>query len=141
MGGLFLMYRGLIDYRVPLLIVLSAFVTIMLVPVPVVIAENVRHWRSLSLARPGVGWATAITFANYEILCGPLLLVGFYFATAANIRPMTRRGRAMYSILIGSLAAVMQLYVDVSYGPYVALLVVSILTPLLDRIFGPRPLA
>jgi hypothetical protein len=32
------------------------------------------------------------------------------------------------------------LYLDVSYGPYLALLVVGLLTPLLDRIFLPRPL-
>jgi hypothetical protein len=56
MGGLFLLYRGLIDYRVPVLICIAAFVTLLLLPVPVVIAENVRHWRSLGLQRPGVGW-------------------------------------------------------------------------------------
>jgi hypothetical protein len=51
---------------------------------------------------------------------------------------MTRRGRAVFAILIGAVAAAVQMYVDVSYGPYVALLVVSLFTPTIDRIFGPR---
>jgi Na+-translocating ferredoxin:NAD+ oxidoreductase RnfD subunit len=140
MGGLFLLYRGLIDFRVPLLIFIAAVVTLLLLPIPVAITENVRHWRSLAIQHTGVGWSTAITFVNYELMAGPLLFVAFFLAAGPGVRPMTRRGRAVYAVLIGAGAATAQLYLDVSYGPYLALLVVGLLTPLLDRIFLPRPL-
>ena len=139
MGGLYLLYRGLIDFRVPLLICLAAAVALLFLPIPVAVTENVRHWRSLAL-HAGVGWPVAITFVSYELMAGPLLFVAFYLASAPGVRPITRRGRAVYAVLIGLGAAAAQLYLDVSYGPYLALLVAALVTPLLDRVFVPRPI-
>jgi Na+-translocating ferredoxin:NAD+ oxidoreductase RnfD subunit len=66
--------------------------------------------------------------------------VAFYLAPAPGVRPLTRRGRTVYAVLIGVVAAMLQLYLDVSYGAYLALLMVGLFTPLLDRLFKPRPL-
>src|SRR5690606_33657250 len=44
-GGLFLLYRGLIDYRIPLLIVVSAFASLLVLPIPVVITDIEPMWR------------------------------------------------------------------------------------------------
>jgi hypothetical protein len=139
MGGLFLLYRGLIDFRVPLLICLAAVAALLLLPIPVAVTENVRHWRTLAF-HAGVGWPVAITFVSYELMAGPLLFVAFYLASAPGVRPLTRRGRSIYAVLIGVGAAALQLYLDVSYGAYLALLIVALVTPLLDRAFPPRPL-
>jgi hypothetical protein len=46
----------------------------------------------------------------------------------------------VYAVLIGVLAAVFQLYLAVSIGPYLALLAISVLTPLIDALFRPRTL-
>jgi hypothetical protein len=139
MGGLFLLYRGLIDFRVPLLICLAAIGALLVLPIPVAVSENVRHWRTLGF-HAGVGWPVAITFISYEFMAGPLLFAAFFLASAPGVRPLTRRGRAIYAILIGAGTAALQLYLDVSYGAYLALLIVGLLTPLLDRVFRPRPL-
>jgi Na+-translocating ferredoxin:NAD+ oxidoreductase RnfD subunit len=139
-GGLFLLYRGLIDYRIPLFIVLFAYAALLVLPIPTSVLDGAREWHWLALRQPGVGWATAITFANYELLAGPALFAAFFLATAPSIRPMTRRARTLYAALAGILTAVCQLYFSVSFGPYLALLLVSILTPLLDHLLGPRPL-
>ena len=139
MGGLFLLYRGLIDFRVPLLICMSAIAAFLLLPIPVAVSESIRHWRTLG-AHHGVGWPVAITFVSYELMAGPLLFTAFYLASAPGVRPLTRRGRAVFAVLIGASAAALQLYVDVSYGPYLALLMIGMLTPILDRLFKPRPL-
>jgi Na+-translocating ferredoxin:NAD+ oxidoreductase RnfD subunit len=141
-GGLFLIYRGLIDYRVPLLIVVTAYLCLLILPVPVRITETDRTWQWL-LARPpphGVGWRIALTFVHYELMAGPLLFTAFFLATAPSVRPMSRRGRALYAILVGIFAAVFQLYMAVSIGPYLALLGVSLLTPLLEDMYRPRTL-
>ncbi len=154
MGGLYLLYRGLIDYRVPLIICIAAYLAFLLLPIPVTITEHARTWRSLIIPHPGgggltgalgrgaggVGWATAITFVNYELMAGPLLFTAFFLATSPGVRPITRRGRTIYAILIGVVAAALQLYLDVSYGAYLALLVVSLITPMLDSSFRPKPL-
>lgn len=137
-GGLFLLYRGVLDYRLPLLICLSAFAALLVLPIPSVIADA-PHWRWAALRQPDIGWAVAITFANYELMASPLIFTAFFLATSPSIRPMTRRGRTIYAILLGVSAAALQLYLSVSYGPYLALLIVSLLTPALDRWFKVKP--
>ena len=57
MGGLFLLYRGLIDFRVPLLICLAAIVMLWVLPIPVAVSESAHHWRTLlgCTSRPSAG--------------------------------------------------------------------------------------
>jgi Na+-translocating ferredoxin:NAD+ oxidoreductase RnfD subunit len=158
-GGLFLLYRGVIDFRVPLCVLAGAFAALVSLPIPVVIKEAAAPAATVSAERGGpqwrwfvfrehyreprvadVGWAEAVTFANYEIMSGPLLLTTFFFATAPALRPMSRRARIIYGLLVGVLAAGFQLYLSIGYGPYLALLIVSLLTPLLDKTFRARTL-
>jgi len=140
MGGLFLLYRGLIDYRIPLLIVLAAFAALLVLPIPVVITDGAPQWRWIAFRQPSIGWSWAITFANYELMAGPLLFVACFLATAPGVRPMTRRARTIYAVCVGVVAAMLQLYLSISFGPYLALLAVGLMAPLLDRWFKPRPL-
>jgi Na+-translocating ferredoxin:NAD+ oxidoreductase RnfD subunit len=140
MGGLFLLYRGMIDFRIPLLIVLAAFATFLVAPIPVVITENTPRWHWFAMTQPDVGPSWAITFANYELMAGPLLFVACFLAPAPGVRPMTKGARALYAILVGVIAAVAQLYLSVSFGPYLAVVLASPFTPLLDRWVRPRPL-
>ncbi|MDP9173085.1 MAG: RnfABCDGE type electron transport complex subunit D [Planctomycetota bacterium] len=139
-GGLFLLYRGLIDFRIPLLGVIAAMVALLILPIPVIITDNGNDWRWLAFREHYLGWPTAITLVNYEILASPLLLTFFFLANAPGLRPITRRGRSIFGICLGVLAAVLQLYVSSSIGPYVALMIVSLITPLLDRVLRPRTL-
>jgi Na+-translocating ferredoxin:NAD+ oxidoreductase RnfD subunit len=139
-GGLFLLYRGLIDYRVPLVIVLTAFCCFLVLPVPVVITESQMIWRWLVMWEPGVGAPLGVTFANYEIMASPLLFTAFFLATSPAVRPLARRARVIYAFAVGITTALFQLYVSVTIGPYLALLGISLLTPTLDRLFGPRTL-
>jgi Na+-translocating ferredoxin:NAD+ oxidoreductase RnfD subunit len=150
-GGLFLLYRGIIDFRVPLAILVGAFVALLALPIPLFIKEDGPDWRWFIwrthqvLTQQGpryesVGWAKAVTFANYEIMAGPMLLMTFFLATAPAVRPMARRARVIYGLLVGVLAAGLQLYVSIAYGPYLALLIVSLLTPWFDRMFRQHPL-
>jgi Na+-translocating ferredoxin:NAD+ oxidoreductase RnfD subunit len=139
-GGLFLLYRGLIDYRIPLLIFAATMVWLLVLPIPILITEDAEHWQWVAMRAHSVGPALAITFANYEIMASPLLFCSFFLATAPSVRPMARRARTIYALLIGTFAAIFQLYVSVSIGPYLALLAVSLATPTLDKLFPPRTL-
>jgi Na+-translocating ferredoxin:NAD+ oxidoreductase RnfD subunit len=139
-GGLFLLYRGVIDYRIPLLTCGAAYLAMLILPVPTIISDAPQwHWAVMRM--PDIGWSVAITFANYEVMASPLLFVAFFLATAPMLRPMTRRGRTIYALFLGIACSTFQLYVSVSLGPYLALLIASVLTPELDRWFGVRPLA
>jgi len=137
-GGLFLLYRGLIDYRIPLVAVTIAFLAFLLLPVPAAIRETGAQWRPLVLARIDV--ATMVTFANYQLMASPLLLMLFFLATSPSICPMGRKARVVFAIALGLLTAALQLYLSCSFGPYVALLLAGLLSPWLDEMFRPRPL-
>jgi electron transport complex protein RnfD len=139
-GGLFLLYRGLIDFRVPLIATAVAFACFLILPVPLVITESSQQWSWFIGASPNVGWAVALTFANYELLATPLLFTVFFLATAPAVRPLVRRARVIYAIMLAVLASALQLYVSANVGAYLALLAVSLLAPLLDRLFRPRTL-
>lgn len=144
-GGLFLLYHGLIDVRIPLFIVIAAYFSLLMLPVPVIITDTRVSWICIlpEWFRTGpeqIGIALGLTFANYEILCSPLLLMSFFLATAPSLRPMSRRARVLYALLIGVITALLQLYTSIAIGPYLALLIVSLLTPLMDRYISPRTL-
>ncbi|HXE55034.1 MAG TPA: RnfABCDGE type electron transport complex subunit D [Tepidisphaeraceae bacterium] len=138
-GGLFLLYRGIIDYRIPLLSCIFAYLALLILPIPAVITEG-PQWRWAAFRSSAIGWSVDVTFVNYEIMASPLIFTAFFLATAPTLRPMTRRGRTIYAIVFGILSAVLQLYVSVPVGPYVALLIASLLSPELDRWFKARPL-
>lgn len=139
-GALFLLFQGLIDFRIPLLGVLAAMATLLVFPIPVYITDAGAQWRWFAFRAHYLGWGTAMTFVNYELLASPLLLTLIYLATAPGLRPITRRGRAIFAIGLGVLCGIFQLYASVTVGPYIALLVIVLLTPTLDRAMTPRPL-
>ncbi len=139
-GGLFLLYRGLIDFRVPLLIVTTAWVALLVLPIDLPTAGGTHRWQWLAGASADVGWATGITFANYEALASPLLFTAFFVAGSPSVRPLGRPARSAFAVLIGVGAAVLQLYVSVELGSYIAVLVVGLFASDLDRWLGTRPL-
>src|SRR5665213_1868084 len=124
MGGLFLLYRGLIDFRIPLIIILVELACLLVFPTPAVLTEPTQ-WHWIVSRRPEVGWGTGITFANYELMASPSLFMALFLATSPSIRPMSRRARAIYATVAGAGSAALQLYMSVSIGPYLALLVAS----------------
>lgn len=138
MGGLFLLYRGIIDYRIPLLTCAAAYATMLVLPIPAVITDA-PQWRWAAFRTADMNWSVGVTFVNYEMMASPLIFTALFLATTPAVRPMTRRGRTIYALALGIVAGVLQLYLSVSYGPYLALLLVSLLTPTLDALFRVKP--
>lgn len=141
-GGLFLLYRGAIDGRVPLITILSATIALLVLPVPVLVKEHETVWSWLAMRVPDLnsGWQAGVTLANYELLAGPLLFSVFFIATSPHVRPISRRARVAFALIAGILAAVLQLYVSVAIGPYLAILAAGVVAPNLDRFFKSRTL-
>lgn len=142
-AGLFLIYRNAIDYRIPLLMIVVAYLAMLFLPIPTLISpESGAQWRWMIFRQGGIGWSTTLTFLNYELLASPMIWTAFFLAPWPTIRPMTRRGRTVFACVAGLLTAVLQLYVYTTptMGPYIAVFLASLLSPMLDRWFCPRPL-
>lgn len=138
MGGLFLLYRGLIDYRIPLLMVLATLFALLTLPVPVIVRENGPEWHWFAWRASAATWGVAVTFANYEMLASPLLFAALFIAPSHSLRPLPRGWRPIFAIIAGVLTAAVQLYVSVAIGPYLALLLAGLLAPAMDRMYRSR---
>jgi electron transport complex protein RnfD len=139
MGGLFLLYRGLIDWRIPLFIVVGTVAALHVLPVPVVLADKAESsW--IPIADPRVSWATGMTFVHYELLASPVLFMATFLATDPSVRPMGKWSRVGYALSIGVLTAILQRNFSVQVGPYLALLIGSLATPFFDKALRPKPI-
>ncbi len=134
-GGLLLVYRGMVAFRVPVLMIFVVYLTLLICPVPVIVSpeENIRRW--LAGSDPRVGWSTGITFNNYVLFSSSALAVTFYLACRPGIRPYRGTAAIVFAILFGILCGLSILYISVDYGPLLALLVAQLIAPTFDRRF------
>ena len=98
------------------------------------------RWQWLAGATPTVGWADAVTLANYQVLGTPLLFTAFFLAGSPSVRPLGRPARSVYAAYIGLASAALQLYVSAAAGSYVAVLTAGLFASAVDRRLSPRPL-
>jgi Na+-transporting NADH:ubiquinone oxidoreductase subunit NqrB len=139
-GGLFLVYRGIIDYRVPLLVAMAAFAAFLVLPVPIAVSATGAQWQPLVMPRLNQDLPVIITFINYEMLATPLLFTAFFLAASPPVCPTSSKARLAYATTVGILAAALQLYVSAPFGAYVALGLGGLLTPWLDKVLRTKPI-
>lgn len=111
LGGLYLIYRRTIDWRIPVGII-GAFLIIMLVT-----------WNHPLL----------------QLMGGGIWLGAFFMATDWTTSPMTRRGKWIYAVGIGVFIALIRLVSPLPEGVAISILTWNVLTLVLDRyIAEPR---
>ncbi len=132
-GGLFLIYRGVVSFRVPLLMLAACYVAMMILPMPTVVGQDELTRRWLVPFNHRVGWAMGITLIHYIFAASPILLTTLMLAVLPGIRPIGLRAGGVYAILFGVLCAVCTVFVSFNYGAILALSMTQLLTPTLDR--------
>lgn len=109
LGGLYLMYKGVINYVIPVFYIGTVF--------------------TLSFILSGFN----LSFAIYQILAGGLMLGAFFMLTDYTTSPMTTKGQILYAILAGIIAIVIRLYGGYPEGVSYSILLVNVMTPLIDK--------
>lgn len=104
-GGIYLIYRGTIDWRIPVGIIGSFLLLIL------------------------VTW----NYPVYQLFGGGLWLGSFFMATDWVTSPMTRRGKWIYAVGIGVSIALIRLVTTHPEGVAIAILQWNVLTLLIDR--------
>lgn len=75
------------------------------------------------------------------LFTGSFVFVAMFMAPDPATSPYTVWGRLVYGLLFGLFAGLMRVFFVLGEtGVFVALLAVNLLTPLLDKIFAPRPI-
>ncbi len=109
LGGLYLMYKGIINYVIPTFYICTVAI--------------------LMFILGGFNF----TFVIYELLSGGLILGAFFMLTDYTTSPMTKKGQIIYAVLAGLITTVIRLYGGYPEGVSYSILLVNIMTPLIDK--------
>ncbi len=116
-GGLYLLLRGYIDWRIPTGIILS-----------------------VSILGSFFFLLFPAEFPNalFHILSGGLLLGTFFMATDPVTSPITKKGRWIFGISIGILIIIIRHWSGLPEGVMYSILFMNAFTPLINRFTKPR---
>ena len=109
LGGLYLMYKGIINYVIPTFYICTVAI--------------------LMFILGGFNF----TFVIYELLAGGLMLGAFFMLTDYTTSPMTKKGQIIYALLAGLITTVIRLYGGYPEGVSYSILLVNTMTPLIDK--------
>lgn len=117
LGGVYLVYKGIISYVMPVTYVGIAFVFTFLFG------------------------GFNIEFALYQSMAGGLLLGGIFMLTDYTTSPMTKKGQIIYAAIAAVIASCIRLYGGYPEGVSYSILFANCLVPLIDkyvkrRVFG-----
>jgi electron transport complex protein RnfD len=125
-GGLYLIARRCVDWRVPLIYIATVFALIAVLPASEPADPS---------AAPLPWW---INNPLYHVLSGALFLGAFFMATDMATTPVTRAGRMIFAAGCGVLVAVIRLYGGYPEGVAFSIVIMNTTTPLIDRWVRPR---
>ena len=114
LGGIYLIYKGIISYIMPLCYLVTIFI--------------------LSFLLGGCSFE----FAMFQILAGGVILGAFFMLTDYTTSPMTKKGQIIYAILAGVIATVIRLYGGYPEGCSYSILLANVATPLIDKFVNNR---
>ena len=109
LGGLYLMYKGIINYVIPTFYICTVAILMFI-----------------------LGGFNFI-FVIYELLAGGLMLGALFMLTDYTTSPMTKKGQIIYAVLAGLITTVIRLYGGYPEGVSYSILLVNIMTPLIDK--------
>jgi electron transport complex protein RnfD len=109
-GGLYLIYKKQIDWKIPVLTIATVF--------------------ALTWALGGNPFM--------HILSGGLFLGAFFMATDMVTRPVTNVGRIIYAVMLGGLISLIRMKGGYPEGTAYAILIMNGLSPLIEKYTGPK---
>ncbi len=118
-GGVYLIIRKIIDWRIPAFYLLTVIV----------------YAAIYSLAARG---GLDISFIAAHLFGGGLMLGAFFMATDYVTSPITKGGRIIYAVFIGALTMTFRLFGGSAEGVSYAIIIGNILVPLIEKITTPK---
>lgn len=114
LGGVYLILRGVIDWKIPAAMIGSVAV--------------------LYLLTSGFNFGLTLR----ELLSGGLMLGAFFMATDYCTSPQTNKGRVIFGVGCGLILFIIRAYASYPEGCSFAILFMNVCTPLIDRWTTPR---
>jgi len=120
-GAAYLLYKNIIEWRIPFFYLLTVFV--------------------LTLLFGGIHGldASYIMQAVIALFSGGLLLGAFFMATDYTTSPITKTGRIIFAVGCGIFTVVIRTRGGYPEGVCYSILIMNVFTPLIDRFTIPKP--
>ena len=118
-GFIYLIWRNIITWHIPVSIILTVFLFSM--------AVSINH-----------GLEYALIFSELQIFSGGLLLGAIFMATDYVTSPMTPVGMILYGVLIGIITVVIRLWGAYPEGLSFAIFIMNGATPLINKYMKPK---
>lgn len=112
-GAVYLIYRGVIDWKVPIVYIATTAVVLLVV---------------------GVDSSLII----YHILSGGLILGAFFMATDYVSIPVTPLGRIVFAVGAGLLTAIIRVHGGYPEGVSYSILLMNVVTPIIEKFTRPK---
>jgi electron transport complex protein RnfD len=119
LGGLYLLWRKVISWHIPVSILATM----------AIFAASVGA---------SYGGAMIYEFPLFHILAGGALLGAIYMATDYSTSPMTHRGMIIYGVGIGLLTMIIRLWGAYPEGMSFAIFIMNAATPLINKYVRPK---
>ncbi len=113
-GGLYLLYRKVISYRIPVFYIGTVFI--------------------LTFLLGGFD----ITESIYSIFVGGLMLGAIFMATDYSSSPITPKGQIVFAMGAGILTTLIRFYGGYPEGVQFSILLMNVATPLIERFTAPK---
>ncbi|WP_425446568.1 RnfABCDGE type electron transport complex subunit D [Dethiothermospora halolimnae] len=113
LGGIYLLYRRVINWRIPFTYIGTVFVVLLL-------------------------FGTGIENSFYHLLAGGLMLGAFYMATDYSSSPVTPKGQIIFGIGCGLITAIIRLKGGYPEGVSYSILLMNLIAPLIDKYTSPK---
>ena len=112
-GGVYMLIRRIIDWRIPVTFIATVFLCYLL--------------------------KDGAEMAVYQIFAGGLMLGAFFMATDYATSPVTGIGKLIMGVGCGILLFVIRAYASYPEGCSFAILFMNVVTPLIDKFTAPKP--
>lgn len=113
LGGIYLIVKKVIDWKIPCLYILTTAVLLL-------------------------AFGVDISLLPYHILGGGLILGAFFMATDFVTCPVTPNGRIIFAIGCGLITAIIRIYGGMAEGVSYAIILMNTATPLIESLTTPK---
>jgi electron transport complex protein RnfD len=130
LGGLFLLWKRIITWHIPVTFMASAFVFVF-----ILCAINPELFK-IQLEHNLMN--NALSMASVHLLSGGLILGAVFMATDYVTSPMSPKGQLLFGFGCGMLTIVIRVFGAYPEGVSFAILIMNAFVPLIDKGFKPR---
>lgn len=132
-GAAYLLIRGVIKLRIPVVMILTFAVSYLIlnaINLGVVVEETIPF---------GEAFSQSLTNLPIHVLSGGLILGAFFMATDYSTSPMTAKGQIIFAIGAGFITALIRVFGTYAEGVSYAILIMNVCTPLIDKYIKNEP--